>query len=373
MDSVNFSNNLAALRKKKKVTQEELANFLGVTKASVSKWETRQSLPDVLLLPRLASYFDVSIDELLGYAPQLSREQIQKHYHSLSEEFASGDFEGTVEKCVELMKKYYSCYPLLFQISVLLLNHFMLAESPQRQQEILELAAGTCGHILSESKDMGLCSDTLILRAQIYLIMGKASEVIDDLEDTNSPYRLARQSDSLLIQAYCLTGETDKAVGYSQMNMYLSLMSLLGASAKYMELRMDDLAICEETMKRCDSLIAVYGIDRLNPNSTALFNLQAALVYCAHGKQEQALDRLEACASAVRWMLTQNHLSTHGDGYFDRVAQWYENSDLGAGPPRSMKVIKDSALGIFANPAFESLRENQRFIKIMSTIKEVSI
>ena len=54
--------------------QDELATFLGVTKASVSKCENGQSMPDILLLPELATYFDVSVDELLGYEPQLSKE-----------------------------------------------------------------------------------------------------------------------------------------------------------------------------------------------------------------------------------------------------------------------------------------------------------
>ena len=78
MNILNFSENIIKLRHKKGITQEELADFVGVTKASVSKWETKQSLPDIMLLPRLAAYFDVTVDELLGYEPNLSREQIQK-------------------------------------------------------------------------------------------------------------------------------------------------------------------------------------------------------------------------------------------------------------------------------------------------------
>ena len=71
MNELKLSGNLIYLRKKRGVTQAELASFLGVTKASVSKWETGQSLPDVLILPRLAAYFDVTIDELMGY-PRIS-------------------------------------------------------------------------------------------------------------------------------------------------------------------------------------------------------------------------------------------------------------------------------------------------------------
>ena len=60
MNALNLSNNLVRLRRERKITQEELADFIGVTKASVSKWENRQSTPDILLLPQLASIEDSS-------------------------------------------------------------------------------------------------------------------------------------------------------------------------------------------------------------------------------------------------------------------------------------------------------------------------
>lgn len=66
-----------------------MASFLGVTKASVSKWKNGQSMPDIMLLPEIATYFDVTVDELLGYEPQLSKEQIKKLYGELGEDFAN--------------------------------------------------------------------------------------------------------------------------------------------------------------------------------------------------------------------------------------------------------------------------------------------
>ena len=116
MSTLHFSDNLIKLRQKKKITQEQLADFVGVTKASVSKWETRQSLPDILLLPKLAAFFDITIDELLGYEPILSNEQIQKLYSELAADFAVQPFEEVMEKSRALVKNYYSCYPFLFQI-----------------------------------------------------------------------------------------------------------------------------------------------------------------------------------------------------------------------------------------------------------------
>ena len=78
MDTLNLAENLIRLRREKEVTQEEVANFIGVTKASVSKWETKQSLPDILLLPVIASYYGVTVDELLGYKPQLGKDRSRR-------------------------------------------------------------------------------------------------------------------------------------------------------------------------------------------------------------------------------------------------------------------------------------------------------
>ena len=62
---MNIGNNIAVLRKKKGITQEELANELGVSAQAVSKWENNSSCPDVSLLTKIADYFGVSVDALL--------------------------------------------------------------------------------------------------------------------------------------------------------------------------------------------------------------------------------------------------------------------------------------------------------------------
>jgi transcriptional regulator with XRE-family HTH domain len=63
MKEINIAKVLVNKRREKGVTQDELANYIGVSKASVSKWETEQSYPDVTFLPMLASYFNISVDE----------------------------------------------------------------------------------------------------------------------------------------------------------------------------------------------------------------------------------------------------------------------------------------------------------------------
>lgn len=57
---------ISNLRKQNKMTQEELANRLGVSPQAVSKWENNSSCPDISLLPDLAEIFDITVDELLS-------------------------------------------------------------------------------------------------------------------------------------------------------------------------------------------------------------------------------------------------------------------------------------------------------------------
>lgn len=72
MAATEFSTILQGLRKEKKVTQEQLATYLGVSPQAVSKWENG-SYPEGDLLPKIADYFGVSIDYLYGRAEKECR------------------------------------------------------------------------------------------------------------------------------------------------------------------------------------------------------------------------------------------------------------------------------------------------------------
>ena len=147
------------------ITQEQLAASMGVSKASVSKWETAVTYPDITLLPQLAAFFNISMDELMGYSPQLSKADIRKLYRELSMEFASRSFDEAVEHCREIQKRYFSCASLVFHIGALYVNHSMLAGSPEKTAQILEEAGGLFARVRADSGDPELAKEALLMEA----------------------------------------------------------------------------------------------------------------------------------------------------------------------------------------------------------------
>ena len=67
---VCLAENIRMLRKERGLTQEQLAEAMGITVGTVSKWETGSCVPDVSLMMELAEFFETSVDVLLGYERQ---------------------------------------------------------------------------------------------------------------------------------------------------------------------------------------------------------------------------------------------------------------------------------------------------------------
>lgn len=370
MDSLKLSDNIIRLRRENKITQEELADFLGVTKASVSKWENAQSTPDILLLLQMAAYFDMTIDELIGYEPQLSKQQIRRFYAELMEDFVKYPFREAIERTRTLARRYYSCYPFLLQLSVLCWNHFMLAESEEEQKQILEEALSWCSHILENCSDVGICGDALALKAGLSLQTGKAKDVIDMLEPVCDPTRLAGQDGAVLVQAYQMAGEHEKAKRYIQIREYLDLVNLVGDAVISLALYQDDLKRCEETIGRIRAVMEQYRMESLHPNMAAQFHYQTAVVYGANGREEEALSTLRLFGKCVENLLRTEEIVLHGDEYFDCLDAWIKELPLGDMAPRNRKFIFQSLETAFCHPAFACIKDHPDFRRIMQNLTD---
>lgn len=111
--NIYFSENIKRLRKERDLTQEALAEFLGVSFQAVSKWERGESYPDMELLPTIANFFSVSTDDLLGVDKAKNEEEILAYI----DKFDHNKYNGT-DGSLSFMAEAYHKYPSDFRILV---------------------------------------------------------------------------------------------------------------------------------------------------------------------------------------------------------------------------------------------------------------
>jgi len=148
MIELKLSENIIKQRKTRNMTQEELASSLGVTAQAVSNWE-RGGYPDITLLPAIANYFEITIDELLGNDDISREEDIEKFFWTLREGLSCDD--AMAERLI-LCKKYAEKYPKNYDIA-LELGYAISISDPEIRKEHLPLLREQCEKIMAGSTE----------------------------------------------------------------------------------------------------------------------------------------------------------------------------------------------------------------------------
>jgi len=119
---ITISDNLKELRKKKNNTQEDLANFLTISITAVSKWERGESCPDIELLPRIAVFYDTTVDDLLGVGETRKKHKIDEYSNQMVEYWKSGDSLACVEMWRNAAKEFPNDNYVMWQFMQALSN-----------------------------------------------------------------------------------------------------------------------------------------------------------------------------------------------------------------------------------------------------------
>jgi len=202
---MKLSENIKNMRKEHGLTQEQLAEVLGVTAASVSKWETGQTQPDLVLLAELAEYFAVSVDALMGH--RIPADRIAE----LTQQMKALEQSGEKEQAVALAEKLLRSYP----------NDPVVLEEAESLYYRLHVR-GSDAQMLRASirlleRQLALLPEADVLkRLELYIQLGNRYELLEEWDRAEDYYRKSNvmgYCDSNLAQIQVLRGEYEKSIG----------------------------------------------------------------------------------------------------------------------------------------------------------------
>ncbi len=174
---MTFGQIMKDLRRKHDMTQEGLAETLGITGQAVSRWENDLAMPDISLLPVLANLFEVTTDYLLGVDITQKESKIQE----ILREAHQRGIEGNQKKAVEIIRTGLKEYPGSHKLMYWLMFHLSIGiDVPRRDKAAREtlLEVASLGEkILAECTDDTLRHSTIEKLCACYADLGEQEKM----------------------------------------------------------------------------------------------------------------------------------------------------------------------------------------------------
>lgn len=223
---LSLSANISKWRKEKGMTQEQLAEVLGVTFASVSKWERGVATPELNLIAEMADFFGVSLDALIGFKVQ----------HNGAGELERRIFERQNEKkydeAMELAEKSLRRYPNDFRIVYRSGELYAVAGIERKDPSLIHRCIALLEHsisLLSQNTDAKISEASIQYEiAQCDLALGETEKALEILKK----YNVSGVYNALI--ALTCTGEPDFDLKAAEPYMNSAFGDMLSASISTM-------------------------------------------------------------------------------------------------------------------------------------------
>lgn len=274
------------LRKEHHLTQEQLAQAIGVSVPAVSKWETGTTYPDITLLPKIAQFFECSIDELMAYEQKLTPLQINQWLAECKELANKRLFDEMIEKCTGYLRQYPKSNELKLAIA-----SFYLMEKGVAPKDILDDLSKQVISLLEEvasGTDASLMNQANYLLASIYFQNQedeKAEKILLEMP------RLTFHPDDLLIAIYLQRKENKEVKQRIQRRLFNHLSSIRLTLGHYRQLCVNQnqslmterLLQIEGALIELFELEAVYGVS---------YTLEKIIFFSRQHREEEVISEL---------------------------------------------------------------------------------
>ena len=199
---VKLGEKIRELRRRDGRTQEALAEAVGVTSQAVSRWESGGSYPDVEIMPAIANYFNVTIDELFGYTNNHERkiDEIIRRVDAFHIKIR-GDDEW-VEDCLAILREGLAEFPQNDRLLITLAETLSEAGWRRHREWLYYDDAGYIQHDYDRHRKNEYWAE--------------AVKICENLIGTAKDNTIVTEAISILVLLYRNLGETSKAIAYAE-------------------------------------------------------------------------------------------------------------------------------------------------------------
>ena len=364
--NVKIGSIIKKLRAEKNITQDTLATAIGVTPQAISRWESEGGYPDIELLPALADFFSVSIDELLGYKLSVREQElanIKKEMEHLSE-------VGTLQQRLSFARASFAKFPNDAKIKSYLAASLADEWINTHEETVYKEAETLCFSVIDECRDEDIRYDAIFTLYYIYSNSGKP-EKTKAILDLLSPMKYCRES------IFALGIGDGKTELYKQEEVD-KLADALGTSLSnynFEDLPQNDPSTWNkkiEVLTISNQLYRmIYGDNlmfyhvRLSRNYWLISTYQVA-----QGKIDETLESLEAmCYHAVEY--DKAYINDYGKYYSsiitNKLIYSEHNNDFHELTEHSESYCIIEKL---KHERYDCIRQNHRFIEIVEKMKQ---
>ncbi len=173
---MSIGTTIKRLRKERNITQEQLAEYLGITSRAISQWECDRTAPDISQLPALANIFEVSADVLLGIDVTQKEKRIVEIINEANKHY---DF-GHVEEVMSVLRTGLKEFPNSYALMVALLNCFThMTMDPKEKDSLLQEGISLGEKILEECTNDRERHNAISCLCSLYKENGEIEKAID--------------------------------------------------------------------------------------------------------------------------------------------------------------------------------------------------
>lgn len=288
---MELNQNIKRIRKERGLNQEQLAEAMGVSAASVSKWETGQSAPELSALMELADFFGVSVDALLGHRVDADRMEVL--IAQMEEAVEAREEEAAAALCEKILRNYpnndravVACADCYYRLFIYTGKKIHMEHCIAQTKRLMNLKQGE-----PERERLGRLH-----------YLGNQYELLEQWDIAKEYYEQSNvggSSDASIAGCLLNQGKTREAIGKLSDMLVETVFQQYHAVNKLA----DGWSALGETGKACAALEWMYGVMEAlhyNPTTMILIQVKLAVLYedCGEVKRMEAALRKASVLAA---------------------------------------------------------------------------